>query len=175
MRFSIASAFAALATLAAADSIEFCNQDSTTRTIVFTANLGLPEIASVTIAGLTNQTVPVPIGWIGNFYSVSEGAPFTPGMLGEVTFGGFVGDTFFDVSAIVNPDDVNGVKELFPKVSQTPMSGCPTFPCPNAYYQPDDNKQSLSTPESDLVCLLGTPPAAKVRRHPRHFVAGRHA
>ncbi len=54
-----------------------------------------------------------------------------------------MGLTYFDVSAIVNPSDLEGVKELYPasekeakeKVS---MSGCSLFPCATVYYHPDD-------------------------------------
>ena len=63
--------------------------------------------------------------------------------------------TYFDVSAIVNPDDNNGVKMIFPLHSSTPVSGCQTFPCSNAYNKWDDIA-TLSTDGRDLVCLLGT-------------------
>jgi len=172
MRFSVASAFAALFALVAANSVEFRNQDSTTRTIIFTANEGLESIPSLTIPGLGTETATFPTGWIGNFFSVSAGSAPTPGMLGEVMFDGYSGANYFDVSAIVDPNDVHGVKMLFPKESKLPLSGCQTFPCANAYNQPDDI-QTLSTPESELVCLIGTV-SSKARRHARHFVTGHH-
>jgi len=172
MRFSIISALVAFVTLAAANTIEFVNQDSTTRTIIFTANAGLETIPSAEIRGHHNHTTTFPTGWIGNFYSVSKGSEPVPGMLGEVAFDGYAGSLYFDVSAIVNPEDTNGVKELFPKLAQAPLSGCQTFPCANAYNQPDDI-QTQSTPETDLVCLLGTKSDQPItRRHPRDFVTG---
>jgi len=170
MRFSTASAFAALCALAAANTVEFINQDSTTRTIVFTANEGLEAIPSLKITGLATGTATFPADWQGNFFSVSEGSAATPGMLGEVMFGGYAGATYFDVSAIVDPNDIHGVKEIYPKESKTPLSGCQSFPCANAYNQPDDI-QTLSTTETDLVCLIGTK-TNNVRRHPRDFVTG---
>lgn len=89
-------------------------------------------------------------------------------MLGEVRWDGFSGENYFDVSAIVNPNDHDGVKMLYPKSSKTPLSGCQTFPCSNAYNLPDDI-QTLSTPETELECLIGTKSGAK-RRHARQML-----
>lgn len=153
--FSTLFAASALATLAAAGSVHFVNQDSTQRTIIFTQNAGLESIDDLVIDGLTTSNQTFPTGWIGNWYSVSEGADNVPGMLGEVRFDGYAGATYFDVSAIVNPDDTNGVKEIFPLNSNIPVSGCQAFPCINAYNKWDDIA-TLSTDSSELVCLLGT-------------------
>ncbi|TVY51927.1 hypothetical protein LSUE1_G010296, partial [Lachnellula suecica] len=140
--------------------------DSTTRTIYFTANEGLESYDALTVEGLSSANQTFADSWIGNWYSVSEGADNVPGMLGEVTFGGFAGATYFDVSAIVNPDDNNGVKQIFPKNQDTPVSGCQTFPCLNAYNKADDIA-TLSTDETALVCLLGTLSNDRRRGH-RH-------
>lgn len=75
-------------------------------------------------------------------------------MLGEVCFNSWGGISFFDVSAIVNPNDKNNVKQLWPASAATPVSGCTTFPCNDAYYLPDDI-QTKGTNEDDLVCTLG--------------------
>jgi hypothetical protein len=154
----------ALASMASANAVHFVNQDSTTRTIVFTAQEGLPTIDKLTVKGLTTGNVTFPTGWIGNFYSVSEGAKDVPGMLGEVRFDGFAGATYFDVSAIVNPDDVNGIKMLFPKNADKPVSGCQIFPCANAYNKWDD-VQTLSTDDHELVCLIGNLSNERRRGH----------
>ncbi|KAH6666862.1 hypothetical protein B0J14DRAFT_191381 [Halenospora varia] len=146
---------AALASVASAGSVHFVNQDSTTRTIVFTPNSGLESIPDLIIAGSATANQTFPTGWIGNWYSVSKGAAKVPGMLGEVRFDGFAGATYFDVSAIVNPSDDQGVKMIFPKNSNTPVSGCQTFPCTNAYNKWDDIA-TLSTNDSELICLLGS-------------------
>lgn len=171
--FSTFFAASALATLAAAGSVHFVNQDSTQRTIVFTQNAGLESIDELVIPGLSTANQTFPTGWIGNWYSVSDGASKVPGMLGEVRFDGFAGATYFDVSAIVNPDDTNGVKEIFPLNSNTPVSGCQSFPCKNAYNKWDD-VATLSTDSSELVCLLGTAPTERrrgaVARMSRDFV-----
>jgi len=153
--FSTIFAATALATIASAGSVHFVNQDSTERTIIFTPNAGLETIPELVISGSQTANQTFPTGWIGNWFSVSKGEPNVPGMLGEVRFDGFAGATYFDVSAIVNPNDVNGVKEIFPLHSSTPVSGCQTFPCSNAYNKWDDIA-TLSTDGGDLVCLLGT-------------------
>jgi hypothetical protein len=168
-------AASALASLAAAQEniLHFVNQDSTTRTIIFTAQAGLEEIPSLVIPGLGTANQTMPNSWIGNCYSVSEGAPNVPGMLAEFRFNGYAGACYFDVSAIVNPNDTEGVKMILPKNSDTPVSGCQTFPCSNAYNKWDD-VATLSTPDSELVVLLGTLSNARrrglVARMPREFV-----
>jgi hypothetical protein len=144
----------ALASVATAGSVHFVNQDSTERTIIFTPNAGLTTIPDLTISGSSTANQTFPTGWIGNWYSVSAGATNTPGMLGEVRFDGFAGATYFDVSAIVNPNDTEGVKMIFPKNSNTPVSGCQSFPCANAYNKWDDIA-TLSTDDDELICLLG--------------------
>lgn len=151
-------AASALASVAAAvNSVHFVNQDSTTRTIVFTAQEGLEAIPDLVIKGHKTANQTFPSSWTGNFFSVSEGAPNVPGMLGELSWNGFAGANFFDVSAIVNPNDNEGVKMIFPKNSNTPVSGCQDYtkPCSNAYNQADDIA-TLSTDDDELICLLGT-------------------
>jgi hypothetical protein len=171
MRFSTLFV-AAFAALTSANTVEFINQDSLTRTVYFTAQEGLAAVNSITLVGKANATVTIPTGWIGNWYSVTEGKAVVPGMLGEVRFDGWNGLTYYDISAIVAPQDNNGVKILYPKTALTPISGCQTFPCANAYNLPDDI-QTQATMEKDLVCLLGTKTAGTTRRaHARDFVTG---
>ncbi|KAI0966678.1 hypothetical protein F4678DRAFT_448563 [Xylaria arbuscula] len=175
-------ALAATATLAAANSITFVNQDATQRTVYFTPSAGLQQINSVVIAGNDQVKVDVPESWIGNAYSVSDGAENVPGMLAEFTFNGWGGLTYFDVSAIVNPNDLDGVKELYPASElsiqvKTLISGCTVFPCSTAYYHPDD-VQTVTTLETDFICTLGNPSTevareAKAELVPRKFVLGK--
>lgn len=139
---------------ALANTVTFKSLDATARKIIFTPNAGAPAIPSVEVASGQELKVDFPTGWIGNWYSVSEGADDTPGMLGEVAFDGWNGITFFDVSAIVNPNDHVGVKEMYPAGGAAPTSGCKTFPCNNAYYVWDD-VQTKATNEKDLICTLG--------------------
>ena len=162
-----AAALVVLAT--AANTVNMVSQDSTNRKIVFTAQVGSPEIPSMNLPGGSSQVATFPDNWVGNWYAVSEGMPDTPGMLGEVSWNGFDGLNFFDVSAIVNPDDHDGVKELYPKQNKTPLSGCQTFPCSNAYNKPDDI-QTLSTTESELECLIGNLSGGGRRRHARQML-----
>jgi len=145
----------ALASMAAADNIvHFVNQDSTERTIVFTAQEGLEEIPDLVIKGFETVNQTFPYSWIGNLYSVSKGAPNVPGMLAEFRWNGFADATYFDVSAIVNPDDTEGVKMVFPKNSNKPVSGCQAFPCANAYNKWDD-VATLSSTDNEFVVLVG--------------------
>jgi hypothetical protein len=162
----------AFASLVAANSVHFVNQDQTERTIIFTAQAPLQKIPTIVVPAGGSADATFPESWIGNWYSVSKGAEDVPGMLGEVRFQGYNGHTYFDVSAIVKPDDHDGVKMITPKNFETPFSGCQTFPCANAYNKWDDIA-TLSTPDTDLVCLLGNLPAQKrmnVARAVKEFV-----
>ncbi|KAB5531253.1 DNase1 protein [Coniochaeta sp. 2T2.1] len=140
---------------ALANTVTFKSLDQTSRTIKFTPNAGVPEIPSIQVAGGQEVTVDFPHAWIGNWYSISEGEQDIPGMLGEVAFNGWNDITFFDVSAIVNPNDHNGVKKMYPVNDPSPISGCDIFPCNNAYYLWDD-VQTKATQEKDIVCTLGS-------------------
>ena len=179
MRFSFTIILASLTALASTNTVNFVNQDTITRTIYFTQQEGLQPIDPAIITGLTNYTVEFPIGWIGNFYSVSEGADVVPGMLGELRWDGWDGINWFDVSAIVNPNDFDGVKIISPVISGAPYSGCESYVdgCDNAYYSPND-VQTKATIESDFICTLGTQISvskSKGRRHTRHFITGHNA
>jgi len=150
-------AISALASVALADNtVTYVNQDSTNRTMVFSPSVGCDEIEPFCVGPYESVVQTFPLGWIGNFFAIETGNPFTPGMLGEITFNGWAGITFFDVSAIIDPTDTNGVKQIFPKNSNEPMAGCQEFPCGNAYYVPTDNLATKSTTETDFVCTIGT-------------------
>jgi hypothetical protein len=160
--FTLATLLSTVAVAAAANTVTFLSQDSIKRTIYFTSNPGSSNIDSVVVPGGESVVVNIPQKWQGNWYSVSEGKPNVPGMLGEVAFNSWGGITFFDVSAIVDPNDKNGVKKIYPasttKTSLTSTlvtSGCDDYPCNNAYYLPDD-VQTKATHETDLICTLGT-------------------
>jgi hypothetical protein len=154
MRFSTLFNVLASAALAAANSVTFISQDWTDRTIIFTPNAGLQNLPDAYVPAGATVRVDFPHAWIGNWFAVSSGAARVPGMLGEVAFNGWNGMTYFDVSAIVNPNDHVGVKEMFPAASYNPVSGCKYWPCNNAYYLPDD-VQTKTTYEADLICTLG--------------------
>lgn len=91
--------------------------------------------------------------------------------------------TYFDVSAIVNPNDHDGIKEMYPSIEKDAkekslVSGCALFPCPKAYYHPNDI-QTVTTAEEDFICTLGNPPNNAVARDvevelvARKFVLGK--
>jgi len=172
MQFTTSALFAALAAAVAANTVHFVNQDNTERTIIFTPQEPLEQIPTLVIPGMGTGEATFPDSWIGNWYSVSAGKENVPGMLGEVRFNGFAGATYFDVSAIVAPNDAEGVKMIMPKNSDEPVSGCQTFPCSNAYNKWDDIA-TLSTPDTDLICLLGNISNQRRRalaRMPREFI-----
>lgn len=141
-------------TFAAANSITFWALDNLDRTVYFTANENQYAIEPVKVKGSSKKHVHLPHDFTGNFYAVIEGQEDKPGMLGEVKFSGGFGLTYFDVSAIVDPNDHDNIKQMWPALSREPISGCETFPCANAYYLPDDI-QTKSTAETDLVTTLG--------------------
>lgn len=148
-------AMLASATLASASNlVTFLSMDDTDRTIVWT---GSSTIEDTSVPGGQNVSVPVPEGYIGNLYSVSEGAANEPGMLAEFAFDSFAGLTYFDVSAIVNPEDKSGVYQMYPATTETPVSGCSAFACGNAYYLPDD-LMTKATSSGHIVVTLGAGP-----------------
>lgn len=168
----------AAATAVQANTVTFVSQDSTSRTIIFTPTDGQASVDSITVAGGATETVTIPQGWIGNWYSVSEGAADTPGMLGEVTFQGWNGLTYFDVSAIVNPTDFNGVQKMYPASEAsvsvnalTTFSGCAfSGGLCNTVYISSDDVQTVTTTETDLYCTLGQASQAVVRDESPHLV-----
>jgi len=152
-----ALALAATAAVANAAGVTFWTLDDKTRMIYFTPNAGngYKEIEPIKVSNAEKTRVEFPDEWIGNAYAVQEGADNVPGMLAEFNFGGWNGQTYFDVSAIVDPKDHNNVKQMWPAKSQQPMSGCEVFPCDNAYWLPDD-VQTKVTSETELITTLGS-------------------
>lgn len=150
-------AYAALAT-AESNMVTFMSMDSTDRTIIWTPSPGNPEIDDTIVPGNQNVTITIPENYLGNAYSVSTGGDLgVPGMLAEFAFNSYAGANYFDVSAIVNADDTNGVYQMFGADMQGPISGCQQFPCNNAYYLPDDI-QTKSTNYHEIVVTLGAGP-----------------
>lgn len=156
MQFSTALlALAATASSVAAGKVTFWTLDDKVRTIHFTPSPGSPEIDSVTVSNKEKTTVDFPDDYIGNYYAVKKGDKNVPGMLGEVKFGGWEGKTYFDVSAIVDANDHDNVKQMWPASSLSPMSGCEVFPCDNVYWLSDD-VQTKVTEETHLITTLGS-------------------
>ncbi|KAG5932258.1 hypothetical protein E4U53_001408, partial [Claviceps sorghi] len=152
MRFSL-SALALLASLSAvsASSVTFWTLDNVTRTIHFTPSEGHADVNSVTVSSKNKTKVTLPTDrWKGNFYAVQMGQPNKPGMLGELNTLDWNGLSYFDVSAIVDPHDHNNIKQMWPIISQWPMSGCEFWPCDNAYWLWDDVQTKVTT-ETDFM------------------------
>lgn len=157
----IASLIASAAAAAQATNIiTLKSLDNVDRVVHFTPNAGMQWPEPVELAA--GKSVDVPLQehqWTGNLFAVHKGQPAVPGMLAEVAFNSWNDLTFFDVSAIVNPNDVDNVSEMYPyKEPNNPKSGCAAphnpFPCTNAYYAPDDI-QTKSTNEPHLVVTFG--------------------
>ncbi|KAF4581842.1 DNase1 protein [Ophiocordyceps camponoti-floridani] len=144
-----------MAATSQAATVTFWTLDQAQRTVYFTSNPGSAQMTPLQVSGQQNSTVTFPDNWAGNFYAVQNGGQNKPGMLGEVQFSGWLGKTYFDVSAIVDGSDRSNVKQMWPKTGQTPMSGCEVFPCNNCYWLPDDI-QTKVTDETDLVTTLGS-------------------
>ncbi len=170
----------------------------------FTANPGSQAPAPVAVPGGQVVVVPVHHGFQGNFYAVKAGAPNKPGMLGEVAFDAWENNNFYDVSAIVDPTDVDNVSQMWgandsagPFTAPTNAqlySGCADFHhlCKTVYINPDD-VQTKSTTDPNIIATLGNngvtfvassgasdSPAAK-RRYvedveglPHDYVLGKH-
>lgn len=128
--------------------------DSTDRTIVWT---GTSEIADTSVPAGETVNVTVPTGWIGNFYAYNTSGTRTTGMLAEFAFDSYAGQTYFDVSAIVNPEDKTGVYQIYPSEDESPISGCQSFACANAYYEANDVQTKASDNANFVVTLGGGP------------------
>lgn len=151
---TILAAVTALSTAVVANTVTFVPMDDKTRTVIFTPTVPHAKIDDIEVKGGQSAVVEFPQEWLGNWYAIDEGADPDPGMLGEVAFQGHEGRTYFDVSAIIDPEDHGGVKMMYPKEAETPTSGCEEFPCDNAYYLWDD-EQTKVTDEVHLICTLG--------------------
>ncbi|KAJ4423809.1 hypothetical protein N0V82_001548 [Gnomoniopsis sp. IMI 355080] len=151
MQFNILAVAALATVVSATNTVTLKSMDSTDRTVVWT---GTSSIEDTSVPAGETVNVTVPDGWTGNAYSYNSGATNTPGMLAEFAFNSYAGSTYFDVSAIVNPDDTTGVYQMYPADSQSPISGCMNFACSNAYYLPDDI-QTKATTSSTIVVTLG--------------------
>lgn len=155
MQYSTLAILASAALASATNQVTFMSMDSTDRTVYFTPSSGQSDIDATTVSGGASITVEFPDAWIGNWYAVPTDAENTAGMLGEVSFNSWGDLTYFDVSAIVNPDDTTGVYQMYPADSEDPVSGCPTIEgCTNLYIGSDD-VQTKSTTSTHLISTLG--------------------
>jgi len=166
-------AVTALASITSAtNTLTFVSQDSTDRSIFFTSAFGLAPVGPLVLKGLQTVTTEIPEQWSGNFWGVIDGDEnIGSGALGEMTFNAWGGLTFFDMSMIVVPDDINNIKMIMPKKSNTPTAGCLDYTtvCHNAYNVWDENLASKSTLETEFTVLVGTP--QPTRRHAKDISA----
>lgn len=151
--FLLLSLLSVLVPGVSAGSITFSSEDGVGRVIHFTGN---GDIGELHVGPGESIAQDFPDGWTGNFYATCDGCDDAPGMLGEVAFDGFEGKTFYDVSAIVDPDDHNGVHRFSPSGGDGEEAGCDEFPCPDkAYYAPDDVQTKVSESKDFVVSLSG--------------------
>lgn len=165
--FSIVSLIAGAAAIAQAANIAtFKSTDGIARTVGFVPSAGSPEIPSVKVAGGGSKDVEFPKGWIGNAYAYQAGQPdVRGGMLAEFCFDGWNGIHYFDVSAIVDPKDVDNISEMWPASDPSNTSGCKSFPCDNVYVLPDD-VQTKTTKDSHIIVTMHKNGAASKRDVP---------
>lgn len=168
MHFTKIASLLASATMVLAENIiTLKSYDSVARTVYFTPNPGMRWPEPVKVPAGKSIDVTIDQGWVGNLYAVHEGKANKPGMLAEFAFNSWGGLTYFDVSAIVDPTDVDNVSEIFPAAKPaSPVSGCGAktpFPCNNAYYLPDDIQTKTST-QTHFIVTMGKNGAAKPKR-----------
>jgi hypothetical protein len=97
----------------------------------------------------------MPLGWKGAWQSSFSATDCgTVGIRGEVTFQGFEGKTWYDVSAIDAQRDNSGVKFIYPASHAGEKTGCDKFPCDGSNNKPDD-LQTKVTDDMDLICEIG--------------------
>jgi hypothetical protein len=110
----------------------------------------------------TSQYVKLPVSWIGSIHAVhaggGEAACDRPTVIAEVTFQGYEGLTWYDVSAVDNCCDDTGVHFLLPEFCKEPVSGCWNFPCENDYFKSPGNGTPHFTGCLDLILLIGNSP-----------------
>jgi hypothetical protein len=166
-------AVSALASItSAANTLTFISQDAKDRTIFFTSAYDKPQVEPVVLKGHSTIVAEIPFQWSGNFWGVIDGCKNTgTGMLGEMNFNAYSDLTFYDVSAIVVPTDIDNIKMIYPKNSNTPTAGCQSYEttCDNCYNVWNDNLASKASPETDFIVLVGTLPAK--RSHARDISA----
>lgn len=138
----------------------FVPHDSIARTIRFIPNPGSDKMDDVKAPAGEKLLLEVPNKWSGMFRTFVEN-PTREGVIGEVTFQGWLGLTWYDVSAIDHHYDSTGIHRIYPaNRPNDPRSGCMKMPCDGVYLNPDD-KQTKSTEGTDLVVEMGVPPSEK--------------
>lgn len=149
--------------LAAANKVTFISLDSYDRDVYSkhkagcaVGDPGCEDLLVLRVPGFAHAALELPSTWEGNFYSVPAGTRDKTGMLAEIRVHGFESKSWYDVSALENPNDHDGVKQFWPANDpNAEVSGCITFPCEHAYYHPDDKETQKPTKSDDFYCTLG--------------------
>ncbi|TGO25838.1 hypothetical protein BPAE_0071g00090 [Botrytis paeoniae] len=136
------------------NSLQFLSYNANDRTIFFTSNAGSAEVPSLFVPANSSMdkdaVVYFPQGWSGFFKAVLSGEnPDVLKVIGEVTFQGWQGETYYAVSAVQNCCDNSGIRYLAPRL-HGPTSGCLStpFPCTESYSRPGDIQVKSS---ADLI------------------------
>ena len=96
-----------------------------------------------------------PQGWIGTIHTVySLHNCHNPRIIAEVTFQGFAGLTYYDVSAVDNCCDNYGIHWILTHSLTATPSCCVASPCSGSYTKPHD-VQTKFTGEVDLIIWTG--------------------
>ena len=167
-----------LLSLATSHTLTFQNLFSSPRLLIFTPNSGSYSIPPQTIAPSQYLSLSAP-DWSGNFkaadpdfYRLENPGP-EKYILGEVCFACWQDITFFDVSAIWNCCDNEGVHWMWgydgdrngngtgegqygltrEDVIEGDVSGCERFPCEGVYNESDDVQTKTTTKDAIWVVL----------------------
>lgn len=155
----------------AGGQVDWISQDAINRVIHCTPSPGHVALPDISLPAGQTVTQSHPQGWKGMCWGVMEGG-FNKGfgMLAEFTWNGFEDKTYFDVSAIDDPNDLDNIKMMMPAQGSTPVSGCQNIAvgtCKNMYVEPEDT-QTQVTPEKHLLVLVGNlnggAPASRIKR-----------
>ncbi|CAG8971083.1 hypothetical protein HYALB_00009683 [Hymenoscyphus albidus] len=152
---NIIAAMATIASIASANSIIFVSRYTTDRTVCWYSAPGSAIIPQIAVPRKGTVYVPIPEGWEGAWQTSKSATDCGPvDIRGEVKFNGFEDKSWYDVSAIDNLTNNEGVYWLYPQSGNGVHSGCEKFPCDTSYNRPDD-KQTQVTDEKDLICEIG--------------------
>jgi hypothetical protein len=180
---ALAAAAACLRAVAAIE-IDFVNQNDYDRVITFVPSPNNHNVPQLTVKKGQTATANIASPWHGNFYGQRQNADgsvlpadlyshsnaipnhaMNAGMLGEISMTGTDGQCWYDVSAIINPLDVDNIQRLYPKAGNGPIAGCSIpstatkttcTPDSEIYMVWSDDRCVKTTSEQNaLVCELG--------------------
>jgi hypothetical protein len=79
------------------------------------------------------------------------------GIMGEIAFQGYQDISYYDVTAVHNPNDFQGVHVLVPRGGNSPKgAGCIVFPCDTTIYQASQVEgRTYLTTSTEFDCYIG--------------------